>query len=114
MYEYLYRIKYQTRFDSENYSGGIPKDEFESLIMEFLPVTADQIEEYAVFDEGSQTYAWASLGCFNYAPTYFGTSIPEVTDIRENEDGKFQYLGNKILNDGISHIPEYQYRIKNR
>ena len=28
------------------------------------------------------------------------------------EDGSFQYLGNEILNDGIMHIPDYQYRIK--
>lgn len=70
--------------------------------------------------------------------------MPEVTDIKENddetvtltveavcdmvicddavitheltvrfaEDGSFQYLGNKILNDGIMQIPDYQYRIK--
>ena len=146
MYEYLYRIKQQMRFDSEDYPNGIPKDEFESLIMEYLPVTAEQIREYAVFDEENQTYAWARLGCFNYAPDFFGTSLPEVTDIKENEDGtitltvdavcdmvvnddavitheltiqmkedgSFQYLGNKILNDGIRHVPEYQYRFKSR
>lgn len=93
---------------------------------------------------GNQTYLWARLGCFNYAPTFFGTSLPEVVDIKENqdgtvtltveavsdmvicddavitheltvrfaEDGSFQYLGNEILNDGIMHIPDYQYRIK--
>ena len=116
----------------------------ESLIMEYLPVTKEQIREYAVFDEENQTYLWARLGCFNYAPTFFGTSLPEVVDIKENqdgtvtltveavcdmvicddavitheltvrfaEDGSFQYLGNEILNDGIMHIPDYQYRIK--
>ena len=143
MYEYLYAMKYQEQFPSEDYPDGIPKDEFERLIMEYLPVTAEEIQSYAVFDEEKQTYAWVRLGCFNYAPTYFGTSFPEVTDIRENEDGTvtltvdavcsmilcddavitheltvrfsedggFQYLGNKILDDGISNIPEYQYRI---
>ena len=142
-YEYLYAMKYQEKFPSENYPDGIPKDEFESLIMEYLPVTAEEIESYAVFDEEKQTYMWERLGCFNYAPTYFGTSFPEVTDIRENkdgtltltvdavcsmilcddavitheltvkfaEDGSFRYLGNKILDDGLSNIPEYQYRI---
>ena len=143
MYEYLYAMKYQERFPSENYPDGIPKDEFERLIMEYLPVTAEEIESYAVFDEEKQTYIWERLGCFNYAPTYFGTSFPEVTDIRENkdgtvtltvdavcsmilcddavitheltvkfaEDGSFRYLGNKILDDGLSNIPEYQYRV---
>ena len=120
------------------------KEEFENLIMEYLPVTAEQIREYAVFDEKNQTYYWARLGCSNYAPTFFGTSLPEVIDIKENEDGtitltveavcdmvicddavitheltvkfaddgSFQYLGNKILDDGIKEIPAYQYRIK--
>ena len=87
MYEYLYSMKYQKAFNSEDYPDGIPKEEFESLIMEYLPVTAEQIREYAVFDEENQTYYWARLGCFNYAPTFFGTSLPEVVNIKENEDG---------------------------
>lgn len=86
MYEYLYRVKYQEKFNPESYPDGIPKEEFENLIMEYLPVTSEQIQEYAVFNEKNQTYTWVSLGCGNYAPTYFGTSLPEVTDIKENED----------------------------
>ena len=144
MYEYLYAMKYGDKFNSEDYPDGIPKEEFESLIMEYLPITAEQIREYAVFDEENQIYYWARLGCFNYAPTFFGTSLPEVVNINENEDGtitltveavcdmvicddavitheltvrfaedgSFQYLRNEILNDGIMHIPDYQYRIK--
>ncbi len=144
MYEYLYAMKYGETFTSEDYSDGIPREQFERLIMEYLPITKEQIREYAVFDEENQTYAWARLGCFNYAPTFFGTSLPEVVSINENEDdtitltveavcgmvicddavitheltvkfaedGSFQYLGNKILNDGIQCIPDYQYRVK--
>ena len=144
LYEYFYQMKYGEKFNSEDYPNGIPKEEFESLIMEYLPITAEQIRDYAVFDEENQTYYWVRLGCFNYAPTFFGTSLPEVVDIKENEDGtvtltveavcdmvicddavitheltvrfaedgSFQYLGNEILNDGIMHIPDYQYRIK--
>ena len=87
MYEYLYVMKYQKPFEPEDYQEGIPKAEFESLIMEYLPVTAEQIREYAVFDEKKQNYAWERIGCFSYAPTFFGTSLPEVMDINENEDG---------------------------
>ena len=144
MYEYLYAMKYGDKFPSENDPDGIPGEKFERLIMEYLPITAEQIREYAVFDEENQTYAWVSLGCFNYAPSFFGTSLPEVTDIQKNddgtvtltveavcdmvicdhavitheltvrfaEDGSFQYLGNRILNDGITQISGYQYRIK--
>lgn len=143
LYEYLYAMKYGEKFDSEKYPGGIPKEDFESLIMEYLPITGEKIQTYAVFDEQKQTYVWERLGCFNYSPTYFGTSFPEVTHIKENEDGtvvltvdavcqmilcndavitheltvrfswdgSFRYLGNKILNDGINDIPDYQYRI---
>ena len=144
MFEYLYGMKYGKKFNSEDYPNGIPKEEFESLIMEYLPVTAEQIREYAVFDEEKQTYYWERLDCFNYTPTFFGTSLPEVVGIKENddgtitltveavcdtvicndavitheltvrfaEDGSFQYLGNEILNDGITSIPDYQYRIR--
>ena len=87
MFEYLYGMKYGEKFNSEDYPNGIPKEEFESLIMEYLPITAEQIREYAAFDEENQTYLWARLGCFNYAPTFFGTSLPEVVAIKENEDG---------------------------
>ena len=87
MFEYLYGMKYGEKFNSEDYPNGIPKEEFESLIMEYLPITAEQIREYAVFDEENQTYLWARLGCFNYAPTFFGISLPEVVAIKENEDG---------------------------
>ena len=87
LYEYFYQMKYGEKFNSEDYPNGIPKEEFESLIMEYLPITAEQIRDYAVFDEENQTYYWVRLGCFNYAPTFFGTSLPEVVDIKENEDG---------------------------
>ena len=87
MYEYLYAMKYGDKFNSEDCPDGIPKEEFESLIMEYLPITAEQIREYAAFDEEKQTYLWERLGCFNYAPTFFGTSLPEVVNIKENDDG---------------------------
>ena len=87
LYEYLYCMKYQQQFNSENYQNGIPKDEFENLIMEYIPITAEQIRKYAVFDEETQTYVWEQLGCFTYSPTFFGTSLPEVVDIKKNGDG---------------------------
>ena len=87
LYEYLYAMKYQKNFDGKAYLDGIPEEEFESLIMEYLPVTAEQIREYAVFDKEKQTYAWAGYGSTIVTHTYLGSSVPEVTDIKENEDG---------------------------
>ena len=45
MFEYFYGMKYGVEFHSEDYPNGIPKEEFESLIMEYLPVTKEQIRE---------------------------------------------------------------------
>lgn len=87
MYEYLYEMKYQNTFHSQDYPNGIPREEFEGLIMEYLPVTAEQIRDYAVFDEENQTYVWLGLGGLNYTPNFFDTSLPEVIDIKEKEEG---------------------------
>ena len=43
------------------------------------------------FDEEAKMYAWAPLGCGNYAPNFFGTSVPEVVEVRENPDGTVTY-----------------------
>lgn len=87
LYESLYSMKYQKEFSDEQASNGIPQKDFEKLVMEYLPVTAGQIRNYAAFDADSQTYDWKKTGCFHYIPTYLGTAVPEVVDIRENKDG---------------------------
>lgn len=61
LYEYLYRMKYGERYEFSGNSSGIPAEEFENLIMEFLPITADQIKKWAVFDSEHQIYAWEQL-----------------------------------------------------
>ena len=38
--------------------------------------------------------------------------ITHELTVKFADDGSFQYLGNEILNDGIMHIPDYQYRIR--
>lgn len=143
LYEYLYEMKFGEKFQPLEGQNRILKEEFESLIMEYLPMTEEKLQIYAIFDQESQTYPWDRLGCFNNSPTFFGTSVPEVTGIRENEDGtltltvdavcqmilcddaviiheltvrfsddgSFQYLENKILDNGLRKIPDYQYRI---
>lgn len=141
-YEYLYAMKYREEFPAEDYQTGIPKEEFEHLIMEYLPVTAEEIRSYAAFDGERQTYVWKGLAYSNHISAWFETSVPEVTEVKENDDGTvtlrvdavcsmvlcddavitheltvrlladggFQYLGNRVLNDGIREIPDYQYR----
>jgi hypothetical protein len=143
MYEYLYAMDTGKRFCLDE-DAGIPADEFEELIMKYIPVSREVIRQNTAFNEEKEEYDWVRLGCMNYAPTYFGTSIPEVVDIKENDDGTinltvnavcemvlnneavikheltikenrdggFMYMGNKILDDGINSIPGYQYRIR--
>ncbi len=115
LYEYLYSIKHQKRFDPEQYPDGIPKEEFEALMIECLPVTADQIQKYAVSDTGYRTYAWSRLGCMNYSPDAFGTSMPEVTDIKENKDGTLSLTIDAVCemtgsDSEISHVLIVQIR----
>lgn len=86
LYEYLYRMKYGERLQAENYTDGIPKAEFESLMMEYLPISEEELQKYAEFDEKTNRYTWASLGCGNYSPNFFGTSVPEVVEVKENPD----------------------------
>ena len=103
MYEYLYAMDTGERFSPGEDADGIPADEFEELIMKYIPVSSDVIRENAAYDEEKQIYYWAGLGCMNYSPTFFGTSDPEVIDITENEDGTITLTVNAVcrmvLND---------------
>lgn len=141
LYEYLYTIEYEKEFNLDMYIEGIPKEEFERVITKYLPVTREQVRQYALFDEEKEVYYWTRVGCGNYKLNSFWTSFPEITDIRENQDGTVTlcvdavcemegddcamsheltvrfteegicYLGNQILKNGLERIPEYQYRI---
>ena len=87
LYEYFYKLEYGKEIDADKCSEGIPQDDFESLMAEYLPVTAEQLREYASYDAENKRYNWVRLGVGNYAPNAFWTSVPEVTGITENEDG---------------------------
>lgn len=87
VYEYLYRMKNGEDLRPADYPDGIPAEDLEAVVTEYLPVTADQIRQWAVFDEERRTYKWTGLGCTTYALAYFSTSVPEVTAVRENDDG---------------------------
>lgn len=87
MFEYLYAMKYGESLDTGKYPEGIPREKFEKLIGEYFPIAAEQIREYAVFEEKTQTYPRAGLRSFSHAMALFQTSLPEVTAIRQNQDG---------------------------
>lgn len=87
LYPYLYAIKYQRRYEQEEGAEGIPKEDFERLLTEYLPVTAEELQRMAAYDEEKQIYVYAELGCGNNVLSAFSTSIPEITYMQENEDG---------------------------
>ena len=83
----LHEMKFGEKPNPGDYPDGVPAEVFEGLMTEYLPVTAGQVKEYAAFDAERQKYVWEELNCLNYTPTFFATSLPEVTGLRENEDG---------------------------
>lgn len=87
LYEYFYMEEYGREIDTAKCAAGIPQEEFESLLTKYLPVTKEQLREYAAYDPESETYSWVMLGVGNYAPNAFWISVPEVTGITENADG---------------------------
>ncbi|WP_349945586.1 DUF6070 family protein [Lacrimispora sp. BS-2] len=87
LFESLYFIKYGDKLPFEQYSCGIPRDMFEDLMTEYLPVSREQLEEYAVYNKKNKVYEWDRLGCGNYSPNAFNFSYPEVTEIGNNADG---------------------------
>ncbi len=87
LYEYLYLLKYQEAFGPQRNCDGIPKEEFENLMTEYLPVTVEELTKYAAFDKEKQSYIWKRLGPLTHVATNFSASIPEVTEITGNPDG---------------------------
>ncbi len=56
LYEYLFALKYEKSMGLGTYADGIPKEEFETLMTEYLPVTVEELARYAVYDGEKQTY----------------------------------------------------------
>lgn len=142
LFEFFYELEYQTKLDYNKYKSGIPEIEFESLLTAYLPVTKEQLREYATFDEQTKTYLFQRLSVGNYFSGAFHRSIPEVVAINKNGDNsytvtidavceplandqvithelnvkfndhKIQYLGNHLLENGKDNIPDYKYRVK--
>ena len=44
LYEYFYQMKYGEKFTAEKKVVGIPAEEFENVIMTYLPVTKEELK----------------------------------------------------------------------
>ena len=87
LFQYLYELDSGEAFDSSRYKEGIPAEQFESLMTKYLPVSAEQLREYASYDAESGKYDWIALGVGNRTKSVIDLSEPEAVDIEENEDG---------------------------
>ena len=87
LYEYIFKVENKNGLVEENVPNGIPKEEFEELFTKYFPITSTQLEKMSVYQSKDKKYQWVRLGCGNYAPDMWGIPIPEVVDIKENEDG---------------------------
>ena len=62
LYEYFYMEEYGREIDTEKCAKGIPQEEFESLLTKYLPVTAEQLREYASYDPENDTHSESAAG----------------------------------------------------
>ena len=96
LFQYLYELDSGEIFDSARYTEGIPAEEFESLMTRYLPVSPEQLREYASYDARSGVYEWIALGVGNRTKSVMDLSEPEVVDIEENEDGTVTLTVNAV------------------
>lgn len=87
LFDAFYEMKYDMVIDADRYKDGIPEAEFERMMMEYLPVTQEELRSFAEYDESAHIYLWVRLGTGNYTPTTFGTSVPEVVEVKKQENG---------------------------
>lgn len=87
LFQYLYELDTGETFDSSKYTEGIPTEEFEGLITQYLPVSTEQLREYASYDAQRGVYEWIALGVGNRTKSVIDLSEPEVVNVEENGDG---------------------------
>jgi len=74
----------------------IPQDHFESVIQSFLNIPISEIRAIPEYDFSEQAYyflGWQT-GYYSVVPRL---PIPEVTDVRNNEDGTFTLIVDAVF-----------------
>lgn len=139
LYEYLYEMATGNTLNEETYSGGIPKEEFETVIQQYFDIQTEEIEEYARYDAVKGTYPWSAVHALNRVQQF--QPFPEVVRCEENtegeikayveaiymeegtdyafghvvtfhrmEDGRLIYAGNQVDRENARLIPGYRPR----
>lgn len=138
LYDFLYAMKYGEALDADSVQGGIPKDEFESVVLTFFDLPKEALETIARYDSGTGLYPWEAIGAWNRVRQL--QPFPEVVKCTENpdgtwaldveailiengddcafrhtvtmkeEDGRWIYLGNHIPEEEKERAPGYRPR----
>lgn len=115
LFQYLYAVQYGCHMDEEFYREGIPGDVFEELEERYLPVTAEQLRQYAVYDGEKNSYAWKVLGYGNNTAGALGRSVPEITGMVRREDNTVvltvDAVSGEMCDDAVfSHVLTVRFR----
>ena len=139
LFDYLYEMATGKTLDEEVYSGGIPKEEFETVIQQYFDIRTEEIEAYAGYDAAKGRYPWSAVHAVNrvqqiqpfpevvrceekeggilkvYVEAIYieeGTdySFGHMVTFRRTEDGRLVYAGNQVDRENARLIPGYRPR----
>ena len=139
LFDSFYYMSSGRRPDKDIFRDGIPKQEFEDTIQRYLDIETGELEQRAFYDKKKGTYPWLAITGWNrlpqlqpfpevtdckengddtldlYVDAVFveeGTdrAFSHVVTVKEKDDGGFVYLGNKIDQEHVLHMPVYRPR----
>ena len=95
LYEFLYEMKYGEKLDEEAAAGGIPKAQFEEVVLTYFDISVEQPEKYARYDAAVGVYPWEPVNAWNRVRQV--QPFPEVVRCEENQDGTWTLYVEGIL-----------------
>lgn len=138
LFDSLYAMEKGIAPKAEDYPEGIPKEEFENLMLSHFDLAAERLEEYGAYDRERGVYPWNAAGPRNRIQR--ARPFPEAVKCVDNgdgsislhveaifieigkdcafshivtmgeKDGKWVYLGNKIDWEASYTVPSYKAR----
>lgn len=95
LYDFLYEMKYGEKLDEEAAADGIPKAQFEEVVLTYFDISVEQLEKYAHYDAAGGIYPWESVNAWNRVRQV--QPFPEVVRCEENQDGTWTLYVEGIL-----------------
>lgn len=95
LYEFLYEMKYGEKLNEEEAAGGIPKAQFEEVILTFFDISVEELEKYARYDAAGGMYPWEPINAWNRIRQV--QPFPEVVRCVGNQDGTWTLYVEGIL-----------------